>query len=76
MTYRDTVLAYFAEQPVGELRAVRHIEEDLDLPHKTLSSVLNRLATGDNSPLVTELGPYTGEGEPRKALYKCYARRG
>lgn len=41
----------------------------------TLSGVLNLLAAGDDSPLVTKPGPYTGEGEANQGLYKCYARR-
>jgi hypothetical protein len=66
VTYREMVLSYFDEEvPEGEWRAVRHIEEDLKLKPKTLSGVLNRLTKGDNSPLVTKLGPYIGEGEPR-----------
>jgi hypothetical protein len=73
--YRDMVLDYFAKLPAGELRAVRHVEEDLQLPNNTLSNLLNLLATGENSPLVTKPGPYTGDGESRQALYKCYARR-
>lgn len=76
MDNREKVLSYFEERVrAGEYRAVRHIEENLELPYKSLSNLLNQMSTGDDSPLVTAPGPYTGEGEPHRPLYKCYARR-
>lgn len=76
MSLHDRVIDYFRYiVPAGKFRAVRHIEEDLRLPYKTLGNLLNQMSAGEDSELVTAPGPYTGKLEAHRPVYKCYALR-